>query len=162
MLLIRQWTFLGVCVGVDRTTLTHGTRVDRMRSLASPMSTARADRTAIRRPGLSRPVALAVDDGFIHQERSFFDYGCGRGDDLLRLHRMGIPVSGWDPAFFPDEKRSTADIVNLGWVRLFFVGGPERSRRGCERHGKSYLTRRRRGEEGDGCSSLTGGAIPSA
>ena len=47
-------------------------------------------------------------------------------------------------------------------VRLFFVGGPERSRRGCERHGKSYLTRRRRGEEGDGGGSLTGGAIPSA
>ena len=29
---------------------------------------------------------------------------------------MGIPVSGWDPAFFPDEKRSPADIVNLGYV----------------------------------------------
>ena len=44
-------------------------------------------------------------------------------------------------------------------VRLFFVGGPETSRRGCEQQGKSYLTRRRRGEEGDGCGSLTGGAI---
>ena len=33
---------------------------------------------------------------------------------------------------------------------------------GCERHGESYLTRRRRGEEGDGGGSLTGGAIPSA
>ena len=40
--------------------------------------------------------------------------------------------------------------------------GPETSRRGCERHGKSYLTRRTRGEEGDGGGSLTGGAIPSA
>ena len=48
------------------------------------------------------------------------------------------------------------------FVRLFCVGGPEGSRRGCERHGKSYLTRRRRGEEGDGGGSLTGGAIPSA
>ena len=47
-------------------------------------------------------------------------------------------------------------------VRLFCVGGPEGSRRGCERHGKSYLTRRRRAEEGDGGGSLTGGAIPSA
>ena len=44
-------------------------------------------------------------------------------------------------------------------VRLFFVGGPETSRRGYEQQGKSYLTRRRRGEEGDGCGSLTGGAI---
>ena len=80
------------------------------------MSTTRADRTAIRRTALSRPVALALNDGLIHQERTFFDYGCGRGDDLLRLHKMGIPVSGWDPAFFPDEERSAADIVNLGYV----------------------------------------------
>ena len=47
-------------------------------------------------------------------------------------------------------------------MRLFFVGGPETSRRGCEQHGKSYLIRRRRGEEGGGGGSLTGGAIPSA
>ena len=80
------------------------------------MSTTRADRTAIRRTALSRPVALALDDGLIHRERTFFDYGCGRGDDLLRLHKIGIPVSGWDPAFFPDEERSPADIVNLGYV----------------------------------------------
>ena len=80
------------------------------------MSTTRADRTAIRRTSLSRPVALALDDGLIHHERTFFDYGCGRGDDLLRLHKMGIPVSGWDPAFFPDEERAPADVVNLGYV----------------------------------------------
>ena len=29
---------------------------------------------------------------------------------------MGIPVSGWDPAFFPDEERTAADVVNLGYV----------------------------------------------
>ena len=55
-----------------------------------------------------------------------------------------------------------APVYLLAGVRLFCVGGPEGSRRGCERHGKSYLTRRRRGEEGDGGGSLTGGAIPSA
>jgi len=70
----------------------------------------------MRRTALSRPVALALDDGLIHRERTFFDYGCGRGDDLLRLHKIGIPVSGWDPAFFPDEQRSPADVVNLGYV----------------------------------------------
>ena len=80
------------------------------------MSTIRADRTAIRRATMSRPVALALDDGLIHRELTFFDYGCGRGDDLLRLHKLGIPVSGWDPAFFPDEERSPADVVNLGYV----------------------------------------------
>ena len=80
------------------------------------MSTTRADRTAIRRTALSRPVGVALDDGLIHQERTLFDYGCGRGDDLLRLHKMGVSVSGWDPAFFPDEERTPADVVNLGYV----------------------------------------------
>ena len=47
---------------------------------------------------------------------TFFDYGCGRGGDLKRLHRMGVSVSGWDPAFFPDEDRTPADVVNLGYV----------------------------------------------
>ncbi len=44
-------------------------------------------------------------------------------------------------------------------VWLFFVDGP---RGFCERHGKSYLTRRRRGGDGRGGGSLTGGAVPSA
>ncbi|MDD9989846.1 MAG: DNA phosphorothioation-associated putative methyltransferase [Spirochaetaceae bacterium] len=80
------------------------------------MSTTRPDRTAIRRNSLSRPVALALDDGLIKQGRTFFDYGCGRADDLRRLHKLGFSVSGWDPAFFPDEERSPADVVNLGYV----------------------------------------------
>ena len=69
------------------------------------MSATRADRTAIRRTSLSRPVALAVDDTLIRHDRTFFDYGCGRGGDLGRLHKMGISVAGWDPAFFPAEER---------------------------------------------------------
>ena len=80
------------------------------------MSATRADRTAIRRTSLSRPVARALQDNLIHPERTFFDYGCGRGDDLLRLQKMGLAVSGWDPAFFPDEERTPADVVNLGYV----------------------------------------------
>ena len=70
----------------------------------------------MRRSALSRPVAVALDDGLIHQGRTFFDYGCGPGDDLLRLHKMGISVSGWDPAFFPDEGRTPAEAVNLRHV----------------------------------------------
>ncbi|MDE0262729.1 MAG: DNA phosphorothioation-associated putative methyltransferase [Bryobacterales bacterium] len=80
------------------------------------MPVTRSARTAISRTTLSRPVARALDDGLIHLDRTFFDYGCGRGDDLRRLHTMGVSASGWDPAFFPKEERSSADIVNLGYV----------------------------------------------
>ena len=68
------------------------------------------------RRSLSRPVALALEDGLISRNVSFFDYGCGRGGDIRRLHEMGIEVSGWDPAYFPDEERMPADVVNLGYV----------------------------------------------
>ena len=80
------------------------------------MSTTGAHKTAIQRWSLSRPVSLALDDGLLSTETTFFDYGCGRGGDLLRLHKMGVPVSGWDPAFFPDEERTPADVVNIGYV----------------------------------------------
>ena len=80
------------------------------------MSTAAPHKTAIQRWSLSRPVALALEDGLLSTKTAFFDYGCGRGGDLKRLHQMGVPVSGWDPAFFPDEDRTQADVVNLGYV----------------------------------------------
>ena len=80
------------------------------------MSLTRSDRTAIRRNALSRPVALARADNLVGPGRTFFDYGCGRGGDLLRLQKIGVSVSGWDPAFFPDEERVRADVVNLGYV----------------------------------------------
>ena len=80
------------------------------------MSTAAPHKTAIQRWSLSRPVALALEDGLLSTKTTFFDYGCGRGGDLKRLHQMGVPVSGWDPAFFPDEERTPADVVNLGYV----------------------------------------------
>lgn len=75
-----------------------------------------AAKTAISRWSISRPVALALEDGLISKETTFFDYGCGRGGDIRRLHDMGIEVSGWDPAYFPEEERTPADVVNLGYV----------------------------------------------
>lgn len=80
------------------------------------MSAAGAHKTAIQRWSLSRPVALALEDGLLSTDTTFFDYGCGRGGDLKRLHKMGVRVAGWDPAFFPDEERTPADVVNLGYV----------------------------------------------
>ena len=80
------------------------------------MSITGAHKTAIQRWSLSRPVALALEDGLLSTKTTFFDYGCGRGGDLKRLHKIGVPVSGWDPAYFPDEERTPADVVNLGYV----------------------------------------------
>ena len=76
-------------------------------------------------------------------------------------------AAGWLPLFASALHRDARAPVNLTpiaglerhRVRLFFVGGP---RGFCQRHGKSYLTRRRCGGEGGGGGLLTGRAIPSA
>src|SRR5262245_48245277 len=72
--------------------------------------------TAIHRVGLSRPVALALDDGLIRPDRSFFDFGCGRGTDVAALRDMGMPAAGWDPVHVSGAEKSPADVVNLGYV----------------------------------------------
>jgi len=73
-------------------------------------------RTAIGRAGLSRPIRLALESGLITPERTVFDYGCGRGQDVHRLGQFGIESSGWDPLHRPDAPQEPADVVNLGYV----------------------------------------------
>ena len=73
-------------------------------------------RTAMRREELSRPIRLALLHELLVPSRTFFDYGCGRGDDLRRLQSDGIVAEGWDPAHRPDGVRRPADVVNLGYV----------------------------------------------
>jgi len=73
-------------------------------------------RTAIGRAGLSRPVRLALESGLITPDRTVFDYGCGRGQDIHRLGQFGIESSGWDPLHRPDAPQTSADVVNLGYV----------------------------------------------
>jgi DNA phosphorothioation-associated putative methyltransferase len=72
--------------------------------------------TAIHRVSLSRPVTLALDDGVIRPDRSFFDFGCGRGTDVAALREMGLEASGWDPVHLAAAEKSAADVVNLGYV----------------------------------------------
>ena len=88
------------------------------RAADEPMAapTIERHRTAITRTDLSRPVRLALEDGLITRETSVFDYGCGRGTDILHLQHREIACQGWDPAYFPDNERTPADIVNLGYV----------------------------------------------
>jgi len=74
------------------------------------------ERTAMERRALSRPMSLALADGVLHDGRTIFDYGCGRGGDVRRLRHLGFDVAGWDPAFAPADPVTEADVVNLGYV----------------------------------------------
>jgi DNA phosphorothioation-associated putative methyltransferase len=72
--------------------------------------------TALSRSNLSAPVQALWRHELIAAGRSFFDYGCGKGDDVCALVENGIEAKGWDPHFRPDALRCSADTVNLGFV----------------------------------------------
>lgn len=57
-----------------------------------------------------------MDDGIIGTGTSVLDFGCGRGGDVRTLRNAGIVCSGWDPVYYPDGERKSADVVNLGYV----------------------------------------------
>lgn len=73
-------------------------------------------KTAIKRGELSRPVRLAIEHRLLSADTTFFDYGCGRGDDIFRLTQQGIDADGWDPLQRPNSKRRASDVINLGYV----------------------------------------------
>jgi DNA phosphorothioation-associated putative methyltransferase len=72
--------------------------------------------TALTRVGLSAPVQLLLRHGLLTAGATFFDYGCGRGNDLEALAAEGYEASGWDPYYAPDRRQVAADVVNLGFV----------------------------------------------
>ena len=53
---------------------------------------------------------------FFSNYRTFFDYGCGLGDDLRLLRSSGYQGAGWDPVHRPDDKLQAAPVVNIGYV----------------------------------------------
>lgn len=73
-------------------------------------------RAAIVRNDLSRPVRLSISSGVLSKENSFFDYGCGHGEDVKLLGIQGYQTNGWDPHYFPQSELQKADVVNLGYV----------------------------------------------
>jgi DNA phosphorothioation-associated putative methyltransferase len=84
-------------------------------------------KTAIRRGDFSRPVKCLLRDGLLAPGVSFFDYGCGRGEDLELLAADGVTCSGWDPAYRPEAAKAEADVVNLGYVLNVIEKPEERS-----------------------------------
>ena len=85
-------------------------------------------RTAIDRHKLSAPMQFLARHDYLNGDFSVFDYGCGRGDDLRELEMHGIDVSGWDPVHRADGLKTSADIVNLGYVINVIEDRTERDR----------------------------------
>ena len=73
-------------------------------------------KTAIRRKDHSLPVKCLLRDGLLPSNGSFFDFGCGHGEDVNLLQAQGVNCSGWDPAFRPNEQLLASDTVNIGYV----------------------------------------------
>ena len=84
-------------------------------------------RTAIRRKDLSLPYNVLINKGLVGIEDSIFDYGHGRGDDMVNLREKGYKVEGWDlhypapPGFHeaPLEEYGIPgpfDLIHLGYV----------------------------------------------
>ncbi|WP_405539104.1 DNA phosphorothioation-associated putative methyltransferase [Streptomyces antimycoticus] len=72
--------------------------------------------TAIGRANLSVPARQALADGQLTDNRGILDYGCGRGDDVRTLKRLGCTVNGWDPYFSPEAPLEPSDVVLLTYV----------------------------------------------
>jgi DNA phosphorothioation-associated putative methyltransferase len=73
-------------------------------------------KAAIHRPDLSKPVRLALEAGLFTENSTFFDYGCGHGEDIKRIIDRGFNSSGWDPYYRPQCDCTSAEIVNLGYI----------------------------------------------
>jgi len=72
--------------------------------------------TALTRSNFSAPVQALLRHGLVGEDTSFFDYGCGKGDDVRNLSANGVKASGWDPHYEKDTLKRSAHTVNLGFV----------------------------------------------
>ncbi|MBW4536823.1 MAG: DNA phosphorothioation-associated putative methyltransferase [Pleurocapsa minor HA4230-MV1] len=73
-------------------------------------------KAALKRSELSRPVRIALEADLFREGTSFFDYGCGCGEDIKQIKSYGYLASGWDPFYRPNTNLEPADIVNLGYI----------------------------------------------
>ena len=73
-------------------------------------------KTALKRTELSRPIRLTLEHNLLDSRSTFFDYGCGHGDDVNHLNQLGMTAVGWDPVYSPATTPHNSDVVNLGYV----------------------------------------------
>ncbi len=73
-------------------------------------------KAALKRSELSRPVRIALEADVFKEGYSFFDYGCGYGEDVKCISELGYSSSGWDPFYQPESELQSADVVNLGYI----------------------------------------------
>lgn len=85
-------------------------------------------KTAITRYNFSKPIQMVQEHRLLSKSCSFFDYGCGKGDDVQALQKLGYNAVGWDPVFRPEVKKVRSDIVNLGFVINVIEDKAERSK----------------------------------
>jgi hypothetical protein len=90
---------LSTCDPEDKASDTESMRIDR-------------HKTAMSRADFSRPVQLLLKHKLITKEMSFFDYGCGYGDDVRALSYNGYRAAGWDPVYFTEGNPQEAEVVN--------------------------------------------------
>jgi len=80
------------------------------------MARAVQGKTAMARIDGSRPIKIAVEHAVLRPDRSFFDYGCGRGGDISWLESSGWRARGWDPVHRPRARRTKSETVGLTYV----------------------------------------------
>lgn len=115
----KNWTELIASKGfalVDDELVPLGNATDAIDADSDEDAVIHRHRTALSRSSLSAPVQCLLRDELLAQHHSFFDYGCGRGDDLAALLANGFRCAGWDPHYRPDAARESAEVVNLGFV----------------------------------------------
>jgi len=114
----KYWDYLlaqkGLCYDGDR--LIRGERDDNDGKPMHPAADIPRHKTAIKRYTFSKPVQGLLEYGLLKEGKSFFDYGCGKGDDVRGLKALGHDACGWDPVHPSDNCKIPADIVNLGFV----------------------------------------------
>ena len=81
-------------------------------------------KTAIRRGDFSRPVKCLLRDGLVGKEATFFDYGCGRGEDVELLAAKELHAAAGTRPIARTRPRQEADVVNLGYV-INVIENPE-------------------------------------